>query len=172
MTEPSKYAHISIEDVQAAVKAAIEPLETSVREIGTDLLRLAQAVHQMNQYTNRLPEVEEVTKAILAPRPEMAKANESLAEIRASKQRLEEIFAVTIDWDDNWNFLFQARGKNGYATTEGFSLLPDHPGQKALEEAIDVLGIPIAKADLSAPKSAPAGKLERRIIYQRGEDKK
>lgn len=144
----------------------IDQVKESIRRIGVDLLRLAAAVRRMNRYAQRIAEVEEACNAILAPDPALAKANESVAEVRAVAANIGQVTAVTADWDENWQFIVNIRATSGHCTgLDGFDLRPESHGRRMLEEVLrDVLKLPEPYA-LAPPETPKKGTIERRVIW-------
>lgn len=142
----------------------------AIEHLTTDFLRSVAALRDMNQYQSRIQSVEDVCASILAPQPEIVKANESLIEVQqASRREFGALEFIIADWDERWRFSFSFRWERGHIDgLDGFDLRRDTPGFKALTDALESVRINPAdeKLDLG-PVFAPAsGIVERRIIWR------
>jgi hypothetical protein len=147
-------------------------LQKSISKLETNFARLTGCIMNLNRQGSRIQEVEDVCAAILAPDPELAKANASLAELRAHRVRIGRIKAVTTEWDDKWRFLTMFRGDDGYSGPhDGFDLRLETQGLKALKEALTLVEIPLELCDLNPPPGPITVGLGQRQIYIRKEEK-
>lgn len=129
-----------------------------------DIITLAQALNQLNNYGARIPTVSAACASILAPSPSEARAQEDLALLAARRPKLGTLSSIIADWDAEWHFVFVFRFSEGYVTADGFDLRPADTGYAALKRALDICGVSEALCDLSEP--TPAGAIpERRLIF-------